>query len=84
MSNIEIPLIAVPAFVTGLKWFDVRWDDRKQNLEPKYGADYSQVKWGLFFQLNKYTLAEYAEMLCPKRHIPSYVNHGGWGHRWIE
>lgn len=78
MMNIEIPLIAVPAFVTGLKWYDVRWDDKKQNLEQKYSNDYNAAKWGLFFQLNKYTLAEYAEMLCPKRHIPSYVT----GRRW--
>lgn len=79
IQNIEIPLIAVPAFVTGLKWFDVRWDDKRQNLEQKYGNDYNQAKWGLFSQLNKYTLAEYAEMLAPKRHIPSYSHHGGWG-----
>jgi hypothetical protein len=76
MSSMEVSLIAVPAFVSGLKWFDVRWDDKKQNLEPKYGKDYGDAKWGLFSQLNKYTLAEYAMMLAPKRKIPSYIK---WG-----
>lgn len=75
LSNIEVPLIAVPAFITGLKWYDVRWNDKKQQLEQKYGNDFNQAKWGLFGLLNKYTLAEYAQMLCPHRHIPSYIKH---------
>lgn len=76
INNIEISLIAVPAFVSGLKWFDVRWDDKMQNLEQKYAKDYGDAKWGLFGQLNKYTLAETAMMLAPHRHIPSYSRHG--------
>jgi hypothetical protein len=87
IKDIEIPLIAVPAFVTGLKWFDARWDDKKQNLEQKYSNDYVQAKWGLFSELNKYTLAEYAMMLAPHRHIPSYIRHGGggfWGNQFLN
>ena len=83
LNNMEIPLIAVPTFITGLKWFDVRWNDAKQALEQKYGKDYADNKMGLFQQLNKYTLAEYAMMLCPHRHIPSYISHHGCG-LWLD
>lgn len=73
LQSIEIPFISVDAFVTGLKWWDVRWNDSKQQLEQKYGADYSKVKGGLLGVLNRYTLPEIATMLFPYRKMPSYI-----------
>lgn len=73
LKTIEIPFIAVPTFVTGLKWFDCRWNDNKQQLEAKYGQDYSTQKWGLFSIQNKYTLAEWATMLFPFRKMPGFI-----------
>lgn len=75
LKDIEIPFIAVDVFASGLKWFDVRWNDKMQNLEPKFSADYSKGKWGLFETMNKYTLAEIGMMLAPPRSIPSYIDH---------
>jgi hypothetical protein len=81
LKNMQIPFIAVDTFVSGIKWFDVRWDDKRQNLEQKYGADYSKLKWGLFQTLNKYTLSEVGQMLAPQKRIPSYIVNR---HNWIN
>lgn len=79
-DSLEIPFVSVDTFVAGLKWWDVRWNDNKQNLEQKFGLDYSKLKWGLFNMQNRYTLAEQAIMLFPPRPMPSYFNHRRDGH----
>lgn len=75
IKNMQIPFTVVPTFVTGLKWFDCRWNDKKQPLEQKYGADYARQKWGLFLELNKYRIAELRMILSPPKYIPSYIDH---------
>lgn len=58
-SEIKIPVISVDAFIAGLMWWAVRFDDTKQQLAMKYENDYTKMKWGLFGVLNRKTIAEW-------------------------
>lgn len=58
-SEIKIPVISVDAFIAGLMWWAVRFDDTKQQLAMKYENDYTRMKWGLFGVLNRKTIAEW-------------------------
>jgi len=73
-ADIQIPLIAIDAFAAGLKWWDVRFDDKRQNLSMKYEQDYTKMKWGLFSILNKRRMAEWRMILTPPVYMPSYIN----------
>jgi hypothetical protein len=73
MSDMEIPVIAIDVFVTGLMWWDCRFNDKKQQLAEKYSRDYSRLKFGLFKMLNKYRLAELAIIFAPRITIPSFI-----------
>lgn len=72
MSDMQIPVVAIDTFIVGLMWWDVRFDDKKQMLEPKYSNDYSRLKFGLLKQLNKRRISELAKVMSPPAHIPSY------------
>lgn len=74
LSEIKIPIIAIDAFVMGLKWWDVRFDDKKQLLAAKYEQDYTRMKWGLLTELNKRRIAEYRMILTPPVFVPSYIS----------
>lgn len=71
-SQISIPLIAIDAFIMGLKWWDVRFDDNKQQLAQLYSMEYTKMKWGLLGQLNKRRLEEWRMILTPPVYVPSY------------
>lgn len=70
---IQIPLIALDAFAAGLKWWDVRFDDKRQNLEMKYAQNYTSMKWGLLSILNKRRMAEWRMILTPPVYMASYI-----------
>jgi len=72
-GTITIPLIALDAFAMGLKWWNVRFDDKKQNLAIKYEQDYTRMKWGLFSILNKRRIAEWRMILTPPVYMASYI-----------
>jgi len=73
-GEITLPLIAADVFAMGLKWWDARFDDNKQQLALLYGKQYSDLKWGLLGELNKRRLAEYRMILTPPVFVPSYLN----------
>ena len=73
-NDILIPLIALDAFIMGLKWWNVRFDDKKQPLAEKYSSDYTKMKWGLFSILNKRRVSELRMMMTPPVYMPSYIN----------
>lgn len=75
-ADIRIPLIALDAFAMGLKWWDARFNDNKQDLALLYENKYTQMKWGLFGQLNKRRIAEWRMILTPPVFVPSYVYSG--------
>lgn len=75
LQDLEIPIIAVPTFIMGLKFWDVQYDDTKQQLAQLYGNEYAQRKFGLFKELNNHRIAESAEILVPKTKVPSYIDH---------
>lgn len=75
LKNMEIPLIAVPTFIMGLKFWDHQFDDTKQELAKWYGQRYADYKFGLLKEMNKYRIAEMANILSPKTHVPSYIDH---------
>jgi len=72
-ADIQIPLIALDAFAMGLKWWDARFNDNKQNLAALYSNEYTKMKWGLFSEMNKRRLAEWRMILTPPAYVPSYV-----------
>lgn len=73
-STITMPLIAAEAFAMGLKFWDVRFDDKQQQLASYYSRQYSDLKWGLFSELNRRRIAEYRMILTPPTYMPSYIN----------
>jgi hypothetical protein len=75
LKNMEIPLIAVPAFIMGLKYWDYQFDDTKIKEAQWYGQKYADYKFGLLKEMNKYRIAEVAEILVPKTRVPSYIDH---------
>lgn len=73
LQNLQIPFIAIDTFIMGLKWWNVRFDDKKQPLAVKYESDYSKLKWGLIGELNKYRIAELKMILAPTTFVPGYI-----------
>lgn len=73
-GEITLPLIAADVFAMGLKWWDTRFDDNKQQLALLYGKQYSDLKWGLLGELNKRRIAEYRMILTPPVFVPSFIN----------
>lgn len=71
LNNLQIPLVALDTFITGLKWWDNRWNDKKQPLADKYGRQYASMKFGLLKELNKYRIEELGKILAPPKYIPS-------------
>lgn len=72
-ADIKIPLIALDAFAMGLKWWDARFNDKKQQLAMLYSSEYTKMKWGLFSELNKRRLAEWRMIITPPTFVPSYI-----------
>lgn len=78
VNDLEIPYIALDTFIMGLKWWDARFNDNKQNLATKYEADYTKLKWGLLSELNKYRLQEMRMILTPPVYVPSFLPLNGY------
>lgn len=72
-GDILIPLIAIDAFAMGIKWWDVRFNDKKQDLAALYSREYGTMKWGLLSELNKRRIAEWRMILTPPVFVPSYI-----------
>lgn len=72
LKELQIPMIALDTFITGCKWWDARWDDKRQGMAKIYEADYTKLKWGLLLELNKYRLAEQRMIMTPPVYVPSY------------
>jgi len=88
-ASIKIPLIALDAFAMGIKWWDARFNDSKQNLAALYSQEYTKMKWGLLSELNKRRIAEWRMIITPPTFVPSYVpnrvysnnnNNGGYSY----
>lgn len=82
LKNLQIPYLAKTCFMTGLQYYSVANDDKKQKLAVIYEQKFAKQKWGLFLELNKNTIAENAEIFTPKVFMPSYIsnrhNHENW------
>ena len=72
-GDIQIPVSVIDVFVLGLMWWDCRFNDRKQSLAVKYGADYANLKFGSLKDLNRYSIKELAQIVSPKAYVPSFV-----------
>ncbi len=73
LKDMKIPMIAVPTFVLGLKWWDNRFNDKMQNLAAKYEQDYTKSKWGLLGELNRDRIENFRMMLTPPVFMPSFI-----------
>jgi hypothetical protein len=72
-NDLQIPSIALDTFIAGIKWWDCRFDDKKQVLADHFEQVYSKLKWGLFLELNKYTISEQRMLLSPPVFVPSFI-----------
>jgi hypothetical protein len=72
LKDMYIPIVAKQTFMTGLQYFSVENNDKKQGLANIYGAKYSRQKWGLFLELNKNTIDNMRMTLNPPIYVPSY------------
>jgi len=73
LNDLQIPVISIDTFVTGLMWWDCRFNDNKQPLADKYGRQYAILKFGLVKELNKRRIAELGKIVTPSRYVPSYL-----------
>lgn len=73
LNDLQIPLIALDTFLIGLKWWDARFNDKKQQLADHYQQQYSRLKFGLTMELNKYRIAELRMIVTPPTYIPSFI-----------
>jgi hypothetical protein len=72
LKDMKIPMISVPTFVLGLKWWDTRFNDKMQNLAVKYEADYTKSKWGLLGELNRDRIEALRMTVTPPVFMPSF------------
>lgn len=70
-GEILIPISVVDVFVVGTMWWDCRFNDKKQALAVKYGADYANLKFGSLKELNRYRIKELGQIISPVAYIPS-------------
>lgn len=73
LDEIKIPVIAIDTFVTGLKWWDTRFNDKKRPLAREYKVEYAQLKFGLLKTLNRYRIEELRMIVSPPMFVPSSV-----------
>lgn len=75
LRDLKIPVIAVPTFQVGMKYYDTLLkDDREQRiLNQQYSQQYSAMQFGLLKELNKYTIKELGKIIAQPAFIPSYV-----------
>lgn len=73
LNDLQIPFVAVDTFVMGLKYWDCKFNDKKQNLAAVYGNNYSKMKWGLFTEINRYRIAEMRMITTPPVFVPSFL-----------
>lgn len=71
-QDLQIPMLAVYAFGLGLKWWNTRFNDKKQALANEYSMLYSKAKGGLLNDLNKHTIAEWRMILTPPVFVPTF------------
>lgn len=77
-NSLMIPSICLDTFLMGLKWWDCRFNDNKQNLATKYEADYTKLKWGLLSELNKGRAEVMRMILTPPVYVPSFIPLNGY------
>lgn len=75
LNDLYIPRVAVDTFVNGLIWFDNKYSTNPQRMAiaSQFGQTYARMKFGLFREFNKYTIAELGKIIAPPKHIPSYT-----------
>lgn len=73
LNDLQIPRIALDTFLIGVKWWDARFDDKKQQLAAVYLQQYSRLKFGLTMELNKYRIAELRTIVTPPIYVPSFI-----------
>lgn len=78
LNNLQIPFMAIDTFVAGLKWWDARWNDKKQALAAGYAQIYASLKFGLLNELNKYTIEELRMIFTPPTFVPSFITDREW------
>ena len=76
ISNIKVPIIARPAFMMGLAYFDtlLSADPADQKLNQIYDRKYTMMKFGMLQEFNKNTIAELRMTMTPPVVWPSIVH----------
>lgn len=74
LRDLKIPYIAKDCFMTGLQAYAYKHHDDKQQLAMLYEKRFGRQQWGLLLELNKYRIAEIAQIYSPKVYMPSYID----------
>lgn len=80
LENLMIPYMAKPTFMTGMMWFSVANNPKKIQEASYWERQYGKQKWGLYLDLQKYTIDEMRMMMTPPVFVPSYFDreHNWW------
>mgnify|MGYP000240411734 FL=1 len=70
LNDMEIPIIAQQTAMTGLKYYEFKWDDKKRGLKNDYERDWANQKFALIGEINKYRLSELQMAITPHRRVP--------------
>jgi hypothetical protein len=72
LENLMIPYMAKPTYMTGLMWFSVANNPKKIQEANYWERQYGKQKWGLYLDLQKYTIEEMRMIMTPPVFVPSY------------
>lgn len=71
MKDMKVPFTAAYAFICGIMFYNIAFDNRQQQLSLVLSMKYSRAKFALIQELNKYTQAEMLEIMSPYVYVPS-------------
>lgn len=82
LRDLQIPYMAKECFMDGLQWLANTHKEDKQQIALVYQKKYTDKKWGLLQELNKYRIAELKMITTPPIWMPSFIEERhahGWG-----
>jgi len=70
MQEMKVPFAAAYAFICGIMFYNIAFDDKQQQMAMVLSMKYSRAKFALIEELNKYNQQEVLEIMSPYTYVP--------------
>jgi len=70
MKEMKVPFVAAYAFICGIMFYNIAFDNKQQQLAAILSMKYSRAKFALIQELNKFTQQESIEIMSPYVYVP--------------